>query len=243
MNTNDMAVEEFFSNYTKTLIDKLGDAGRREKIGIPVITISMQPGGGGDAIARKLAERLGFSLFNKEILKPMADWNNVSSKVLEAVEKYRMTGIQDMISSLMGKQHVYPEQYLRYLTEFVTVLGRVGNAVVVGRGVNFILPASSRFAVRIIAPLDTRVKNVASAFGVPLEKAKRRIKNRAAKRRDFVKRNFHVDIDDPLHYDLIINTQRLDVESAVDAIIGTIMGAQFNHPFEKEESFILGKSR
>lgn len=243
MEASNLMVEEFVNGYTKTLTDEMGIVCRKEKMDVPVIAVSMQPGSGGYEIARRLAERLDFAFFDKEILRPMATCNNVKPHVLEMVEKHRMTGLEDLISSLLQKEYVHPDQYLRYLKEFVSVLGRVGKSVIVGRGVNFILPKSERFAVRIIAPLETRIKNVAFAFGVSLEEAKSRIKNRAAKRQSFVRENFHAEIEDPLHYDLVINTSRLDTESAVDAIVGTIIGAQFNHPFEKAESFILRKCR
>jgi cytidylate kinase len=243
MEANNLKVEEFLDGYTQTLSEEMGLAARKEKMDIPVITLSMQPGSGGYGIAKRLALRLGFDFFNKEILKPMAACNDVNPIGLEMVEKYRMKGFEDFISLLLNNEYIHPDQYFRYLKEFVSILGRVGKSVIVGRGVNFILPKEKRFAVRIIAPLETRVKNVAFAFGVSLDEARKRIKNRAAKRSEFVKHNFHEDIEDSLHYDLIINTSRLDTESTVDTIIGTIIGAQFNHPFEKAESFILRKRR
>lgn len=243
MEASNLKVEEFLNGYTKTLADEMGTACRKERMDVPVVAVSMQPGSGGFEIAKRLAERLDFAFFDKEILRPMAVCNDVKPRMLEMVEKHRMKGLEDLIASLFDKGYVHPGQYLRYLKEFVSVLGRVGKSVIVGRGVNFILPKEERFAVRIIAPLDIRVKNVAFAFGISLEEAKRRITNRAAKRRAFIRENFHADIEDPLHYDLIINTSRLDTESAVDAVLGTIIGAQFNHPFEKAESFILRKCR
>jgi len=243
MEVSNLMVEEFLDNYTKILTDEMGIVSRKGKMAVPVIALSMQPGSGGYEIARQLAKRLAFDFFDKKILRPMAICNNVKPHVLEMVEKYRMTGFEDLISLLINTEYVHPDQYVRYLKDFVSVLGHVGKAVIVGRGVNYILPKEERFAVRVIAPLETRVKNVAFAFGVSLEDAKKRIKNRTAKRRAFVKENFHKDIEDPLHYDLIINTSRLDTESTVDAIVGTIIGAQFNHPFEKTESFILRKCR
>lgn len=243
MEAKDLNVEEFIDGYAKTLSAEMGLSGRHEKMDVPAITVSMQPGSGGYEIARRLAERLGFECFNKQILKPMAACNNVKASTLEMVERYRMKGVEDFVSLLLSDDYVHPDQYLRYLKEFVSILGRVGRAVIVGRGVNFILPKDQRFAVRIIAPMETRVKNVAFAFGVSLDEARKRIKNRAMKRAAFVRDNFHEDIEDPLHYDLVINTNRLDAESAVDAIVGTIIGAQLNHPFEKAESYILRKCR
>ena len=234
-------VEQFLNDYSKIIVDAMEPVARKEKIEIPVITLCMQPGSGGYFIARHLADRLGFEFFNTEILRPMANGNNVSADVLASMEKHRFSGLEDLFASLLTNSYLHPDRYCRYLKEFISPLGKIGKAVIVGRGANFILPKEERFAVRVIAPMETRVKNVAFAFGISLTAAKRRIKNRAAKRRAFIRENFHADIDDALNYDLIINTARLDVESSVDTIFGTILGSQFNRPFRKNESYILRK--
>jgi cytidylate kinase len=121
----------------------------------------------------------------------------------------------------------------------VNSLGIIGRAVIVGRGANFILPPEKRFAIRIIAPEEIRVKNVAFRFGVSLAEAKKRIKNRETKRKTFIKNTFHKDITDVGFYDLILNTARLDLQAAVETAVGTILGAQKNRVFEKAAAFIL----
>jgi cytidylate kinase len=69
-----------------------------------------------------------------------------------------------------------------------------------------------------------RVENVARQYGVPSDTAKRRVTVRDNRRRAFVRQSFNADIDDPIHYDLIVNTGNLSVEAAVEAIIGAVMG-------------------
>ena len=243
MEAYNLKVEEFLDQYTKNLSNEMGTTCQSEKMDIPVITVCAQPGSGGHHIAKRLAEQLEFSYIDKEILNPMAIYNELSAKGLEVVEKYRNKGIGDFLFSLFNKDYVHPDQYVCCLKEYVSTLGHIGKAVIVGRGANFILPKEQNFAIRVTAPLETRVKNIAYAFNTTLEEARKRITNRAAKRKAFVKSAFHKDIDDPLHYDLTVNTSRLDTESAVDTIIGTIIGAQINHPFKKSESYILRRHR
>ena len=243
METYNLKVEEFLDQYTKKLSNAMGTSSLTEKMEIPVITVCSQPGSGGHDIAKRLAERLEFSYIDKEILNPMAICNEVSANGLETVEKFRTKGIGDFFFSLFGKEYVHPDQYLCYLKEYVSTLGHIGKAVIVGRGANFILPKEKQFAIRVTAPLETRIKNVAYAFNTTLEAARKRIANRAAKRKAFVRNYFHEDLDDPIHYDLTVNTNRLDTESTVNTIIGTIIGAQINHPFNKSESYILRRNR
>ena len=243
MDTENTSVEQFISNFTRKYIDGLSLRVKQEKIKLPVVTIAMQPGSGGFLISKLVAKRLEFDHYHRDLLLPMAHTGDVSPEALNAMEKMRLSGFNDLVASLVNKEYLHPDQYMELLQDTMTALGVIGHCVIVGRGGNFMLPVEKRFAVRVIAPLDVRIKNVAFAHGVSLKDAEKRVRNRAAKRKAFIRKNFQKDIDDPLHYDLVINTGRLDVDSATDAIIGTIIGSQINSTFEKTESYILRKSK
>ena len=68
---------------------------------IPIITIPTEPGSGGSIIAKKVAERLAIDLFEDEIIQEIADSAGISTENIEAIEKQRLSGIQDFISSLI----------------------------------------------------------------------------------------------------------------------------------------------
>jgi len=71
--------------------------------------------------------------------------------------------------------------------------------VIVGRGANFILPAREIFAVRVIAPLEIRIRNVARGYHVAAEEeAKRGIIQRESRRKAFIMHAFNADISDPI---------------------------------------------
>jgi cytidylate kinase len=95
--------------------------------------------------------------------------------------------------------------------------------VIVGRGANFIIPPDDRISVRVIAPLEIRVKNIAKWKKISTEKARRRVINRESKRRAFVRQSFNAKITDPRNYELTINTGELKIESAVEAVVGAVM--------------------
>jgi cytidylate kinase len=75
----------------------------------------------------------------------------------------------------------------------------------------------------VIAPLEIRVNNIAKCKKISAEKARRRVINRESKRRAFVRQSFNAKITNPQHYDLTINTGNLKIESAVEAVVGTVM--------------------
>ena len=109
-----------------------------------------------------------------------------------------------------------------------------------GRGGNFIIPPEKRFSIHVVAPLEIRIKNVAFHFKVTLEEAKKRIVNREAKRKAFIRDNFRKNIGEVMEYDLTLNTERMDLATCTELVIGAVKGAQINRAFEKPSSYILG---
>ena len=100
--------------------------------------------------------------------------------------------------------------------------GKHGRAIIVGRGANFILPPDNRFRVRVVAPQQFRIENVAKNFNIPEREAKRRVIRTESDRRAFIRKYFNADIADPLNYDLIINTGTLSIDDAVNAIVASV---------------------
>jgi len=193
-------------------------AGKEE--GLPVITVSREPGSGGRVVAERIAKQLGLDLFHGQIIQEIAESADTSARILETLDEKGLSVLDDWISTLVNRRHLWPDQYLKHLMKVIGTIGEHGRAVIVGRGASFILPREVRFRVRIVAPLEIRVKNVAHKFDVPSEEARRRVLRADSDRRAFVRKYFHADITDPVNYDLVINTETLSIDAAVEAIKG-----------------------
>jgi cytidylate kinase len=190
---------------------------------VPVITISSEPGSGGRILAQELSERLNIDLFDRNIVKEIAESAHISGAVIETIEKERFSGIEDFIASLVSDRYLWPGVYLEHLMKVVAAIASHGDAVIVGRGANFLIPLEDRLSIRVIAPIETRVKNVVKEFGVSRKEAKRRMVNRNNKRAAFIRQSFNADVADPCNYDLVINTQKFTVESVLGAVIGILV--------------------
>lgn len=189
---------------------------------LPIITISREPGSGGRIVAQRIAERLRLDLFHQEIIHEMAKSTRVSTRLLSTLDEKALSILQDWISTLINRNHLWPDQYLKHLMHVIGSIGKHGGAVMVGRGANFILPPDGRFRVRIVAPLEMRIQNVAREFGVTFDEAKRRVLRTDSDRRAFVRKYFHADITAPVNYDLVINTGTVSIDAAVEAIRGAL---------------------
>ena len=76
-----------------------------------------------------------------------------------------------------------------------------------------------------MAPLELRVRNIARAYEVPIEPARKHVCT-GEPTCTFVKQSFHTDVADPENYDLVINTAKSDNDAAVGAIIGAVSGGK-----------------
>jgi cytidylate kinase len=192
--------------------------GKEEKEGVSIITVSREPGSGGRIIATRLAEKLGIAIFHQEVINEMAKSADVSKKLIETLDERGLSTLEDWISSLVHKRHLWPDRYMQHLMKVVGTIGKHGHAVVVGRGANFILPPEKRFSVRIVAAQARRINNVAKEFDISAEDAKRRVIRTESDRRAFIRKYFNADIADPTNYDLVVNTATLNVNDAVKVI-------------------------
>ena len=185
----------------------------------PVITISSEPGSGAELkLVPGLARKLEFDLFTRDIVKQISESAHISIKILETIGKNRLADVADFIATVIANRYLWPDLYLEHLMKVIGVIGKHGGAVIVGRGSNFIIPPAERLSVRIVAPLNTRVQNVARTFNMQQADAKRRVLNSESERRAFIRQSFNADALNPNNYDLVINTHSLSIESAIDAI-------------------------
>ncbi len=225
MKPADPSIEKVIKSHLVKWSLSLPEKEKTEPARIPVITLGMEPGSQGCLVAERIAAQLGFDLFNRNIIKEIAKSMKTSTEVIEALEKERLSGIEDFIASLIEEKYLHNDTYKGHLVKIVGVIANHGKAVIVGRGANFILPPEKRFAVRVIAPFETRVANIARAFGAAPDAAEKRITRREARRRAFVRQTFNKDIRNPNHYDMTLNTARLSVEAAAAAVVVSVTGS------------------
>ena len=189
---------------------------------ISVVTVSREPGSGGRLIAQRIAEKLGFDLFHQEVIHEMAQSAQAKKMLMETLDEKGLSVIEDLISAIVYDRHLWPDEYLRHLMKVVGTIGKHGSAVIVGRGANFILPKEETFRVRVVAPLENRIRNVMKEFGSTEEETRRRVLRTESDRRAFVRKYFNAGIADQSNYDLVINTGVMGLDVAVNAVIGAL---------------------
>jgi cytidylate kinase len=96
----------------------------------------------------------------------------------------------------------------------------MGHSIIVGRGGNEITRGFPNVvSVRMIGSEKNRIAHMIHVHGMTDAGARKFIKEEDAGRRRFLKQHFGTEIDDPMRYDLVINTDHFDDETVVEMLL------------------------
>ena len=121
-------------------------------------------------------------------------------------------GAQAMVLALprdeRDRQSRLEEDTCVNLTQKITWrLAHEGSVVIMGRGAQaFLAKWPHTMHVRVVAPVDYRVRKVAQREGITADEADMRIEQIDRQRARYIRRHYGVDWDDPALYHLIVNT-------------------------------------
>ena len=197
----------------------------KEKQPKPILAISIDPGSGGVEIAKRLASLLGMDILGSEIIQRIVESAKMSKRAVETLDEKETKKLNAWLDSLFGESFS-PDDYFRHLNAVIGTIGKHGNAILLGRGAQYILPRETTFRLRIIAPLDIRIEKAMKTTGQSRKDAEEFVLKMENARRSFVRQYFKRDVTDPLGYDLVLNTENLSIDAAV-LIIQTAFKARF----------------
>jgi len=165
---------------------------------------------------------LGWQVFDKEIVDAIAQEAHVRRELIESLDERDRATIQDAVARLLHPQPIETTGYLAHLREILLTLGHQGDVVIVGRGAEYILPSQFGLRVRMVAPIEVRVRRIASDEGLSLKAARVEVETSDRERRTLARRHYHQDLRDPLNQDLTINTAELTIEAATDVVMTAV---------------------
>jgi cytidylate kinase len=185
----------------------------------PYLIISREKGAGGNAVARLVGKRLGWQVFNNEIVDEIAQKAHVRRQLIESLDERERETIEDAIGQLLNPQEIGTSGYLVYLKQIVLTLGHQGDVVIVGHGARFILPGQFGLCVRMVAPIEARIRRIADKARLSPDAARVVVEKTDRERVKLIRHHFGHDVTDPLSHDLIINTAAINVEAAAEIVI------------------------
>ena len=207
-----------------------------------IITISRQYGSGGDEIATRVCEKLGYRYFDKTLMAQVASEMGLAEGVDFSEDNYKMRSFRERLFGTprkVAQVGVLAEDATGAVTETVEILNEAqsvtmvqgaieaayqhGNMVIVGRGGQTVLKDKPDVLhVRIGAPLDDRVQRLHNRENYSLGWAQDRAVTRDRASAEYLQRFHGIDWADPLLYDLVINTGKLSIEAAAQLIVSAV---------------------
>ncbi len=182
-----------------------------------IVTISRQAATNGELIAQLVAERLSLKVYDEEIIDEVARRLHKEPETIKRLDESLINPVEAIL--MEWRESVSEQMYSRQLRAAVRSIARLGNAVIVGRGANFILRGSESLHVRIVAQIDLRIGMYVAGEGCTEKVALEWIKRTDKRRHEFIHKYFDAEIENPLNYDLMVNLGGLPLEKAVDIIV------------------------
>lgn len=184
----------------------------------PVITISREFGALGAALANLMGEKTNFKVWDKNILQAMAEELGSNQKYLEALDENPRELIGDMVVGFMTNVNTNVE-YFRTLNNLVRTIEKNGNAVIVGRGANYICKKPESFHIRIVSTVDKRIDEYSLREEITKEEAESVILKKDKERKEFVRHYFKKDVTQSSDYDLILNSGTFNLQQMMQIAI------------------------
>lgn len=185
----------------------------------PVVTISRQRGCRGREFAKLLSHELQYGFIDKELIHYIADHIGVRAEVVEMLDERDKSCFELNLRELLTGKIFNHDKYIRELTEAVKGCALNGGVVILGRGANYMLNGPFVYRVRLVAPLDYRIKSLMETEGLSGNEAKHEIESVDSERAHFVERYFKHDINNPAEYDMVINTSTHNLNGMAKAVI------------------------
>lgn len=193
-----------------------------------IVAVSREMGSGGYEIASAVAKALDFQYVDREILLQAARAHAVPEEKIADVDERRL--------SLWERFDEEKRRYLIYIEAAYYSFAEKDRVVTAGRGGPFFLrDVTHALKVRIMAPVEVRVRRVMAQEKLDHKTALARVKNYDRELSGRIDYLFGLDWTLPEHYDLVINTGRDTWKFYVDLLVSAAQHLQFQPTPESKQ--------
>jgi cytidylate kinase len=180
---------------------------------MPIIFLCSVPFGGGERLAKSLAQKMGYAYLSREDVVAKANECGIPVGKLE-VAMVKKPAVRERLARLK-------QRYLAVATDTICERAAAGDLVYYGRAGHFLLPGVSHvLRVRVIPEHEQRLDTVVERTKLSREKAEGFLKDIDADIRAWVHFVHGADMDDLRKYDFVLNLENMSLENAATALCG-----------------------
>jgi len=197
-----------------------------------IITVEREYGCGAGEIARQLADRLGWKLWDYALTEEIAKLANVECAAVERCEERADNTFRRLVNTFLrgsyeshmsapGREPFNTDRFVAVGQQVMEDAARAGNCVIVGRGAPYFLrERADAFHVFLYAPFPEKVRRL-KLLGKSEREAEALLDNIDRERIEFVKRYFNADWPTRSLYHMMINTA-IGNENVISIILNTM---------------------
>ena len=209
-----------------------------------IITISREYGSGGRSIGKKVAERLGISFYDSEIIDMAAEASGLSKEFISRTEQSISSGL--LYTLLLGTSYATPgttgfhagtratmnvplaDQVFNAQRQVVIDLAKKGPCVIVGRCADYILTHTEEinkddvFNVFVYAPLEFKAKRAVELKGLDEASAKKDVKLIDKRRANHYNTFTEQTWGDRKYYHALLNSSLFGIDGTADIIVNLV---------------------
>jgi cytidylate kinase len=206
---------------------KTGEANQdqgRSRVCKPMTVLAMtgEIGSLGTDVAAGLAAKLGLKIIRSELVA-----DSVAGRL--GIKAKAFLRHMDGTASLIERWRIDRRKLVHYASEEIPRLAQQGNVLIKSWGAATPLRDLPQvISVRVCAPIDFRVRVLMHRFGIDAGTARAQIGRCDAARARTMNTYFNVEHEDARLYHLVVNTDRLSVQTCVKTIAELVESREFS---------------
>lgn len=196
-----------------------------------IITIERRYASGGHEIGKKLAEALGYQLYDRNILLQAAQKLEIPFYNIEALEESSSGNIlmnlsKTPLGGLSGNKNLpLADQLFLEEKRIIETAAEEGNCVIVGRASGYILrEKENSLHVFVYADHDKRLRRAMEREGFQKTEAENAMKKNDKRRKNFYNALTTHEWGDPKNYDMYLNAGNLGIDLCVRLLMEAAKG-------------------
>lgn len=198
----------------------------------PCITVSRETGAGAEMVCEELikileslseADEINWTYFDRELIEKVLADHNLPKQLNKYMKEDKYRYLSEDVNVLLG---LHPSQrtILQKISESILQLARMGKVIIVGRGANIITAKlKNSFHVRLVAPLDNRVRHIMKIENLNKKDAEAFVKQKDKARREYIKSSYSKNVADIEMYHIVVNTGLMSYKESAEIIAGAVV--------------------
>lgn len=190
-----------------------------------IVTISREFGSGGRELGKRLADKLGFAYYDREIITEVARETEMAEQYIQNISEkgvspypFQFAKSFAMYSNLQKHQ----TEILVVEQKVIKELAQKGNCVIVGRGANSILKEYNPMNIFVYADMESKINRCRMRAEESENYTDKELKNKIIQV-DKSRKNYNniissLEWGDRKNYNLCINTSGIEVKTIISPL-------------------------